>query len=393
MAWPSKIYVATYTLGVYYTSDFSDPAIQPTWASVNAGLAATDCREFWIDPFDPLNKQYVLLEANRDLYRRDNEGNWATILTQAQLNALAGRNTTTYSFYPDTTIHGRLWALYIAPWNGVDSQVRAAYSNDYGANWSLSSIIYLAIIINGTSNIRSCGANVFAGIAIGAGGNNHVAYSSDSGVTWGVVLLDAFNYSAYIKLNPLLPTQCYGNSDFLGNIDLNKITNAGAVTMLQDGLDSFARMDNMWFNPTVANHQRIIDNSRVYVTTDEWATINAPAAIAPTPISFAPWAGDDTDQMLVGLTLSVVQEHAIGVLYGEADVVATGIAGTNCGVAPYTDSIPETCGGIAQMGIQAINDAFYPVRVKGPNPYRATIKTHHQQVGVSIYASEPVWRT
>lgn len=395
MAWPRRIYVATATLGVYYTDNFSDPAIQPTWATVNTGLAATACREFWLDPFDPLNRQYVLLEASRDLYRRDNMGNWNTILTQAQLTALAGQNTATSSFYPDTTIQGRLWVLFEGLWNGVVSYYKAAYSNDYGDTWSLAGTIYSSGFAQtlAMSNIRSCGANVFAGISIGAGGNNHVGYSSDSGATWGLALMQLLNHPANIKLNPLLPTQCYGDNDSAGNRDLNRITTAGAITMLQDGLENLTRWDNMWFNPTVANHQRIIDNSRVYVTTDAWATINAPAAIAPVPLTIAPWAGNDTDQMLVSLTLGGADDHVIGTLYGEADVVPTGIAGTNCGIPPYVDAIPETCGGATQMGIQAIDEALYPPTTRGTNPYRATIKTHHQQVGVSIYASEPVWRT
>ena len=120
--------------------------------------------------------------------------------------------------------------------------------------------------------------------------------------------------------------------------------------MLQDDLGPL-RWDSMWFDPIDVAHQRLVRNNKAYVSYDSWATVNTPDAIAPAPYSFAPNAGNDTDQMLVGLTLGT---HVIGTLYGEADTTATGIAGANAGTAPYTDSIPNTCGGLAQMGIQAV---------------------------------------
>ena len=115
----------------------------------------------------------------------------------------------------------------------------------------------------------------------------------------------------------------------------------------------------MWFDPSTANHQRVISNSRIYVTTDEWANVNSPSAISPAPYSFAPWAGADTDQILVGVTIAggtpPSQPHVIAALYGESDTTAVGIAGANAGVSPYTDSIPYTCGGLAVNGIEAVD--------------------------------------
>ncbi len=134
---------------------------------------------------------------------------------------------------------------------------------------------------------------------------------------------------------------------------------------------------------------------RLTSTTDSWATINVPGVITPGAKAIAPWAGDDTDNILVEIEIvgGGVQNHVIGTMYGEADITATGIAGTNCGVGPgYVDSIPNTCGGTAWMGIQAVDERFYPPGTRGPNPYRESTRGHHQQQGISIYAESPIWR-
>ena len=109
MAWPRRIYVATTALGVYYTENFVDPSTQPTWTAVNTGLASTACTEFWLDPFDPANRQYVL--ADSVLYRREGGGNWTSILTLAQIAALTGYTAAARfgGFCSAPSVNGRLW--------------------------------------------------------------------------------------------------------------------------------------------------------------------------------------------------------------------------------------------------------------------------------------------
>jgi hypothetical protein len=72
--------------------------------------------------------------------------------------------------------------------------------------------------------------------------------------------------------------------------------------------------------------------------------------------------------MVVGLTLDLVapgeQYHAIGLLTGEDDVTATGVAGSMCDTSPYTDSIPATCGGVCLCGILVVEE----VPQAGPPP-------------------------
>jgi len=365
VAWPRRIYVATTTLGVYYTENFVDPSTQPIWTAVNTGLAATDCREFHLDPFDQANRQYVMINTGQKIYRRENGGSWTEILNPTIAGTVFGRlpsggysSHDLYSFYADHNVPGRLWALYRnCDESGWDNAVIAMRSDDYGASWSAHRCGG-AIAVYGCYQIRSHGDNVYVTGSWAAGAMFKVAYSTNCGATFSEYTGWLSNYNPCI-LNPLLPDRIYSTSDPQGNTDLFRLTNAGVATdPLQDGLGP-GRADTMWFSPTNANHQRVIRNNAIYVTTDEWANVNSPSAISPAPYSFAAWAGADTDQILVGITHDSSppssQPHVIGALYGEDDTTAVGIGGANAATSPYTDSIPFTCGGLAINGIAAVD--------------------------------------
>lgn len=359
MAWPHKLYVATRTLGVYYTDNFSGPGTQPTWTAVNGGLPATDVRQFALDPFAPAVKQYVLLETARTLYRRDNGGSWAAILTSAQADTLcSGSNGYISHFWVDQTVDGRIWALYGG--NGGDGVVIfALYSSDYGATWAAAT----RITTSGASEripqgITAAGDIVFVQFLRGDG--NRYARSVNKGATWYEAGL---GYSSTtITANPLQTDRAYSS-------------NSGGLILYTTGADptninasvGLTRADSMWFSAISAAHHRCIYNGKLYATTDSWSSNNSPSSISPAPLSIAPRAGADENQILVELTLDTnpdggLQGHVIGCLYGEDDTTAVGIAGTNCETAPYTDAIPMTCGGAAVGGIAAVYEGV-PIRL------------------------------
>ena len=350
MSWPNKLYVATKTLGVYYTSDFSDPNTQPTWTAVNGGLPATDVRQFALDPFNQAGKQYLLLETARTLYRRDNGDSWAAILTDAQADTLFSTVGVISFFCTDVTLAGRLWVAYLEQ-IGNGSNAWAAYSDDYGATWTAVTRVTDDNLdfVGGVGGIQASGDNVWVNVTRQSGGG--VRCSINKGSTWPAEGQGA-EFAAH---NPLLSTLVYTSRGDTGN--LYSVSNAGTSTLL-DGA-GIGEYDQMWFAAATANHQRAIIGGKLYVTSDGWTTKNTPSAIAPAPLSIAPWAGADEDNIIVGLTLDTdpaggLQPHVIGVLYGEDDVTAVGIAGTLCDTSPYTSSIPMTCGGAAIGGIVAV---------------------------------------
>jgi hypothetical protein len=358
MGWPRKLYVATKTLGVYYTEDFSVPTTQPTWAAVNGGLPATDVRQFALDPFDPVGKQYLLLETARTLYRRDSGGNWAAILTSAQADTLTECDPWSGGgliyFTLDETVAGRLWVCYLGN-GGLYSEpyyyqeIHALYSDDYGDNWTdVTTIRREWGDAAALHSISAVGDAVF--VASNTGSGAYMRLSANKGTSWSLVSITAVANKT--RINKLQPTLCYYGG-------LYTITAAGTITAL-DGVG--ISQDSIWFSTSSADHHRIVNSGKLYVTANSWTSKNTPDAITPAPLSIAPWAGADEDQILVSLTLDTdpaggLQGHVIGALYGEDDTTAVGIAGTNCETDPYTDAIPMTCGGAAIGGIAAVEEA------------------------------------
>jgi len=189
--WSNKIYVATTSLGVYYTNNFTDPATQPVWTAINTGLGSLGCREFWLDPFEPDNRQYVLIGTTGGLYMRVNKGSWATILTLAEAAALvtaagypAGANTRMVSFCVDSTIQGRLWCFIAQA--SVTLYPRgyfALYTDNYGGSWTVT-VAYSGIQTHHAWTIRAQGNTVFLTADAYAGGYQVIFYSSNKGTSW-----------------------------------------------------------------------------------------------------------------------------------------------------------------------------------------------------------------
>lgn len=355
------IYVATGALGVYYT-DYFHPDVVTNWTAVNSSLGGLDCREFHMDPFNPTNKQYVLLEASRTLYRRDNEGSWTPILTRDMVKAIfSSPNATITGFCVDHATDGRLWAMtaWESPSNpGWLDEYNALYSNDYGETWYATTSIYTGIWNYGLGNIVASGNNVFFIASTGAGGAARAFFSTNMGTSWTSHYLD-WNYVPPIVLNPLLPDRAYTNMNIIYGADLAYITTSNNLVWLQDNL-GLGRGDEIWFHPTDSNYQRKLTNSKIYTTSDEWGTIShTSGTIGLGPYSFCPQSGNDVNDILVGISIDVYygdvrQGHCIGYLNGEDDLTPLGIAGLHCDEAPYTNSIPYNCGGICLGGIGTI---------------------------------------
>jgi len=364
------IYVATTAGGIYFTDNFVNEAIQPTWEDVSAGLGALDCKEFHIDPFVPADRQYVLIESENTLYRRVNGGNWEAILTLAIAAAACGVATTTTKiggFCLNLTVPGRVHATFGAnAVNAVPHSYWAIHSDDYGDNWTADAeFFHHHNYTYALGSIRASGDTLFIS-AMGTPFGNSAWYSEDGGTTIEntATLLSTGLHETKLKWNPLdnlKKIYYWGNEhdDGLHSLEI------GAFDVPNDHWDNTVvfldnaiypiRLDDMWFDPLDGLHQRAIDTigKDVYVTTDAWTTHAALVETSPQTISFNPV--DINGEIIVGLTLSHINHyhHCIGVMTDETDAVPVGIAGTNCDTAPFTDSIPDTSGEPCDCGIQA----------------------------------------
>jgi len=342
MAWPSQIYFATVDLGIYYTSDFVDPAIQPTWAAINGGLPTLLCREFELDYFHQVDIQYVLM-MNETVYRRIGGENWVSILTPAQAAVVCGTDNTDpeiRSIWSDTAIEGRLWALF---------RDKIAYqffcfamkSDDYGTTWT-----HIHVPVGGVLDIiwgiNAHRDNLFVTVS---DRTDTIYYSANFGGAW-VSEIAGTGYE--LNYNILTPDKiwCRHDADDLGLYDP-----PAAMVTKQVNIHP-SRRDSMWFDPTDANHQRMWHGTVMYTTANGWTNANNNGGVSDDPYTFCPRVNDnDIDQMLVGI-MTGVGNYSIGALYGEADTVTSRIGGTNFAIPPYTDSVPHTCGGACYRGIR-----------------------------------------
>jgi len=347
MSWSKGIYVATKSLGVYYTGNFVSPGTQPTWAQVNTGLTNTDCLEFKLDPFDPENKQYVLINTGRTLYRRDNQGSWSAILTPADVNTLLSTSEATiHGFCTDVSIPGRLWANVgssetSAPPNGF----WAVYSDNYGESWT--AIRYLnSPYTYGANVIRAHGDNIWISMTAMLYSKRWLTYSYNGGVDWSYYEDGIGGGYLCLTHNPIEPDRIYFITMESANYNI-KHFDAGSMTVTNGFSDQ--RDDVIWFDPADADHQRSIYNIHLLVTEDRWDSYSS-IDLSAEVISIARFSGGG-DAMLVGMHGD--DFHYVGTIDGEVGTVV-GISGTNRNNSPYTDSIPETCGGICIDGVQGV---------------------------------------
>ena len=344
MAWPRGIYVATKSLGVYYTNDFTDPSTQPTWAAVNTGLANVGCQEFKLDPFDPENKQYVLTTADETLYRRDNGGSWTSILTPAQALTLVSATGTIriFSFCTDVSNEGRLWALVGNGYQVSPSGYWAIYSDTYGNSWSVAGQIYSGIYTyTGGKAIRANGNNVWVSAVAGHG---RIYYSYTGGSSWNYLDFGSSGIEIVIQNNPLSAARIYYSD--INDTSIKRL-DAGSETVTNGDMDF--DLDVLWFDSEDADHQRAIYSGHLLATIDGWSTYSDIGAVTLSLKGISIYSGGGQN-MLVACTLG---DHVVGAIAGEVTTV-TGIAGAMAATSPYTDSIPKTCGGACIDGVQGV---------------------------------------
>lgn len=363
--WPTKMYVATETGGVYYASDFSGPdeAAQPTWAAVNGGLPDLRVVAFYCEPSDPGGYQYLHgYDASGDycMYRREGTGNWASMLTKAQAATLSGLTFTSgYACYltVNRTIPGQLECIVChTVFSGSAKLLR---STDYGVNWSL---------VTGTVSGLPTYGYYYPFIAIGQTllirnnwplYGNYISRSVDGGANW-TLSTAGVGAMATRAVSSALPAAVYAKHwlvrDTSTDLDLIGFDSA-AHTTLQDALDLFNNFGYLWLSDANPAWQRIIRNGEMLETTDSWSNASVIATLTQTYQQLIMLYPDEderpADWMVLGADApSSGAPHSIFVMNLTEDATVTGKSGSAPGVSPYTDSIPYTAGGICHNGIQ-----------------------------------------
>jgi PKD repeat protein len=368
--WPTTMYVGTQTSGVYYTGSFTAPddSAQPTWSAINTGLGATDIRQMGIDYFDKADRQFCLLETARDLYRRENEGSWATILTNAAARTALGLGAEGFIMYfaPDRGVDGVLYVLFAVD-TGANQGIYYLKTTDYTAGtpgWAGGLVRAHNLSYNNVGNIIAVDANVYLAYSDNGapGKRTYVESSHDGGGSWTKSPnLGISAWPPFVHCDPFNAGFAWANGNGVGGPDLVKVQDAAALVVFQDAYNiGPLRPDTMWFSDVTSGLQRILKALQVWETTDQWVSLvdSTPTALTPsTLVSLCELVSADDDHIIFGADPDspvFTYPHHILAMEGSDGTTATGKAGTNAGTAPYTDAIPETAGGICWEGIQVV---------------------------------------
>jgi len=352
MTWPTGVYVATKSRGIFYTANFTDPtdATQPTWTAVNGGLGVLTIFNFALDPFDRAGRQLCLTTTENTVYIRYGAGNWAPILTQAQMRTVTGNAEAINCWVTaDNSIAGRVW---VAAYDntGADNRLLFLRTDDDGINWTWTQTGNRWPLF-GWGNLIVYGSQLWFSFSSGGGAPGKMAYSNDTGATWSLTV-GYDSATGYAAVNPLELFKVYSPKFF----DLYSVDTAMAITKLQDvlNLGDVTSSQQLWFSANGAGYQRIVKSYKIYTTLDGWATVVDPAPVAKTnAIStlLAPLSSNEDWMILGSRTPLALQTHTIFTLIGDA-----GIEDGKSGSDPTggVNSIPRAGGGLALDGIGVV---------------------------------------
>jgi len=375
--WVEEVYVGTANYGVYYTSDFvADPRYidgVPTWVTVNVGINPADgLIGLRGDPWEPGNRQYVLMTTG--LYSRTAGGNWVSILTLAQAEALAGSPVGPNAFGLDTletSINRRGHVAVILNALGAGPTWASFYivSYDYGATWTAYNMIGWGV--NGMS-CQNLTIGAYKGMSpydagqvmytIGrATANTAIFVSLDGGQTWAAgSVIGGSVYYCDVLVDPNDQSRVYiGLRDGVGPWHVAVSEDHGATwTDIDAGaIDTSMGAQQIWYMLSKAMDERgtvrvghvTVFAPTFHMTRDEGISWDEPTPEYATRTFGVSLVQDAPDYLYLLLTSSplVATPH---VIYASTDecrnMVPKAGANANIAVTGGGDSIPYDCGGI-----------------------------------------------
>lgn len=373
--WRKKIYVATKLNGIYYTEDFSEPGgPQPTWGTVNAGLGALTTYAIVGDPWDVAYHQYCrTLEPK--IYRRTGGGSWGVILDAAIVQAVTGCGTTDdlKMMGPECNINaqGHVYALvYFYDGGAFGNRLFFFKSVDYGDNWTAVEIInhwtvpvvpwFLRVgALRGTSPFQA-GYVIYAGFQRTATALG-MRVSTDQGATWGgtIDLYHCGLSGIWVDLARSPADQDIIYQAGRGVIALNM------YHTLVKSIDRGGTFTELWacaLTPTMTQRPGVYiwdplsafmaaGEDGLHWTEDDWATYVTHdfANFNVAGCSRVMDAPENLYGSLAGNPPAAPHLQHVIAVSADRGVGWEGKAGANCATPPYTDSIPNNCGGIADI--------------------------------------------
>ncbi len=183
--------VGTWAAGVYYNPRMEGPTGDlVAWTAINAGLDGYRYSiRLELDPFDEHNRQYYLVSDedstvyHGDLFRRESQGSWTSILTSAEAaDVISETNAVIYDISADELNDGY---LYAGIYDTDNDDVWVIRSTNYGTDWSVvkkvaTSVLYVNKYWNMLS-IKVVGSRIFLNVYDDFTSDTSYYISDDSG--------------------------------------------------------------------------------------------------------------------------------------------------------------------------------------------------------------------
>ncbi len=351
-SWPTEWYFFSNLLGVYKTNNFPQPSslAQPTWTAINTGLNSLKCRVGAMN--ESVGYLFMLTEDERCIYRRSAEAaSWAVSLTAAQARVALGVGAGTLHWVTVDQSTGHVYAYFSGAIYDVGQYIFKSVDN--GVSWTNWKILDAGPIYQ-VGNLFVRGNVMWRTLNIGG----WISYSPDSGQNWiDNNNLGASSWTPWATVSALDTSKALVAGNGFGGPDLVKVQAPGmSLTVLQDsknlGLghpDLLAILANRW------NFQRVMSGGKIYSTTDGWQTLvtaNPPTINLAGICHLLMPMTTQTDWLVTGRYEGLTSGSPHGVLtLTRYDAEPRGRSGSSAGSAPYTNSIPCTCGGACYHGI------------------------------------------
>jgi len=355
-----KAYVGTAENGIYYCSDLQGPTgNQAVWSVVNAGLGNYIYSiKLELDPFDSNKRQYFLtgdidsIIYHGSIFRRENQGNWTSILTPSEAATTIGEtNVLIYDIASDEANDGY---LYAGVYDSDNENVWVILSTNYGDTWApvklvAGSILYVNEYWNMLS-LKVYGNQIFVNIYNDTDSDTTYYISSDGGSTFTPSSgLLGFNFSDNpVFFNALQTTPYFGANKATTYNTLCRFVspNQWETVIPAIGLGSdhlyYIWDEQVWGSSNNVGTYSAIDYSGspdvLHYTTNSWSTYDT--VNLGNNLCRMHWRDpDDENIFFFGADPYSGMPHGV---YTSDDygVTLDGRAGPNPDSAPYTDSIP-----------------------------------------------------
>lgn len=386
--WRSKVYIATATNGVFFTSDFASGGVlnagQPTWTAINTGLYTTSLRQMMGDPYNP-NTVYVVTAGSLNgsiIYRRWNgAGSWVNMI-DAQALAVSKGLAPGFCYFASIFSNINKPAGYLATFMATLGVGGASgyetwffESADYGATWSAGiRLDYGGLNFKSTqpsaasygpagafkgSSIYDAGKVIYMASQTALGtGQSKLIRTLDGGASWltSAELNPPINFEKGTWfVDPSDQSISFYSQGGLGsNNDIFKFTAHGTVEAVSlSGGGSRAKYAlSPVYNPSgPAAVIRGIAGTTLYKSTDggvSWSVVATLSGVTGTGQLGLSMVQDSSDFLYIFTNASATSNNHVLFVSADEGVTLTGKSGTDRS-SGSTTGLPYDAGGIVDI--------------------------------------------